>query len=131
MAPPEGLNIRFGGTWTLAMAARTEAAVAIAGLISLLAVASALAQAPIPPPQGGPPAPRSDAEIDAAFQCPEALADDKARRQALVDYFHWTQGLHPNWSVAQVVEFKKTLLIRHRCADSLRDMADYAKREFR
>jgi hypothetical protein len=131
MAPPEVFNIRFGGIWTLAMTARTKAAVAIAGLISLMAAASALAQAPIPSSLGDPLAPRSDAEIDAAFQCPEALSDDKARRQALVDYFHSVQRLHPDWSVAQTVEFKKTLLVHHRCADSLRDLADYAKREYR
>jgi hypothetical protein len=113
------------------MTARTHAAAMIVGLTALLAAASALAQAPVAPPLGDQPAPRSDAELDAAFQCPETLASDKDRRLALVDYFHWIQHLHPDWSVAKAVEFKKTLLVHHQCADSLRDLADYSAREHR
>jgi hypothetical protein len=59
------------------------------------------------------------------------LANDKARRQAMVEFFHWAQARHPDWSLAGTVEYKKTLLIRHQCEASLRDLADYAKREFR
>jgi hypothetical protein len=86
------------------------------------------AQAPTPNPvsQESPP-PLTDAALDAAFQCPEILANEDLRRQALLDYFHWAQIRHPNWSRADTVEFKKKLLIRHQCADSLRDLADYAK----
>jgi hypothetical protein len=113
------------------MMARTHAAAVIAGLTALLAAVSAFAQESVTPPPGDPPAPRGDAEIDAAFQCPETLASDKDRRLALVDYFHWIQRLHPDWSVAKAVEFKKALLIRHQCADSLRDLADYSAREHR
>ena len=75
------------------------------------------------------PPPAVDEAFDAAFQCPETLSGDAARRQALVDYFHWSQARHPDWSVAEAVEFKKTLLVRHHCADSLRDMAVYTKHE--
>ncbi len=75
------------------------------------------------------PPPLSDTAFDAAFQCPEFLSDDAQRRAALVDYFHWTQARHPDWSIADAIEFKKTLLVRHQCAASLRDLADYAKRE--
>ena len=76
-----------------------------------------------------PPPPPTDAALDTSFRCPESLADDEARRQALVDYFHWAEARHPNWSVADAVEFRKTLLVRHQCAVSLRDLADYAKHE--
>src|SRR5277367_4637297 len=75
------------------------------------------------------PPPLTDAAFEAAFQCPEAMASDADRRQALVDYFHWTQARHPDWSIADAIEFKKNLLVRHQCAASLRDLADYAKRE--
>jgi hypothetical protein len=71
----------------------------------------------------------TDAAFDASFRCPESLTDDAQRREALVDYFHWTQARHPDWSVADAIEFKKNLLVRHQCAASLRDLADYAKRE--
>jgi hypothetical protein len=87
--------------------------------------------APVPPPLGDPPPPLSDAAFDAAFICPEALVSDDARRQAMVVYFHWAQARHPDWSIADAVEYKKTLLIRHQCTQSLRDLADYAKREYR
>ena len=76
-----------------------------------------------------PPPPLTDAALDTAFRCPESLAGDDERRQALVDYFHWAGARHPNWSVAAAVEFRKTLLVRHQCAVSLRDLADYAKHE--
>lgn len=75
------------------------------------------------------PPPLTDVAFETAFKCPEAMADDAGRRQALVDYFHWVQARHPDWSIANAVEFKKTLLVRHQCAASLRDLADYAKRE--
>jgi hypothetical protein len=113
------------------MTARTHTAAMIAGLIALLAAVSAYAQTPVAVPLGDPPALRSDAEVDAAFRCPETLASDNDRRLALVDYFHTIQRLHPDWSVAKAVEFKKTLLVRHQCADSLRDLADYSAREHR
>ena len=82
----------------------------------------------VPAPLGDPPPPLTDTAFDAAFRCPESLADDGHRRQALVDYFHWAQARHPNWSLADSVEFKKTLLVRHQCADSLRDLATFEKR---
>jgi hypothetical protein len=121
------LNGCLIGTWTLAMMARTTAAL-MAGLASFCASTPGWAQSPAqnPAPLGDPP-PLSDAAFDAAFQCPEALADDAGRRRALVDYFHWSLARHPDWSLAEAVEFKKTLLVRHRCTDSLRDLAAYAK----
>jgi len=106
----------------------------LALIASLLASSATLApdqdraSAPMPP-LGDPPPPLTDTAFDAAFQCPEFLADDAQRRAALVDYFHWTQARHPDWSVADAIEFKKSLLVRHQCAASLRDLADYAKRE--
>lgn len=103
-----------------------------AGLIVLLALASpGLSQTPpqIPAPLGDPPPPMTDAALDTAFQCPESLGSDAERRQAMVVYFHWVQAAHPDWSVADAVEFKKTLLVRHSCEASLRDLADYTKRE--
>jgi hypothetical protein len=77
----------------------------------------------------GDPSAQTDAAFASAFQCPEGMASDNERRQALVDYFRWTQARHPDWSVADAIEFKKTLLVRHQCAASLRDLADYTKRE--
>jgi hypothetical protein len=75
-------------------------------------------------------APATDAAVDAAFQCPESLAGDAQRLRALVDYFHWVQARHPDWSVADAVEYKKDLLVRHQCTASLRDLDDYAAREW-
>jgi len=108
------------------------------GIQSLAAIMGALALATTPwpgkaevirPPLGDPPPPLTDSAFDAAFRCPESFTDDAERRAALVDYFHWTQARHPDWSIAAAVEFKKTLLVRHQCTASLRDLADYAKRE--
>ena len=110
------------------MAAATGSLAAVAGLMVLFAQASPL-RAQTHDLTDIPPPPLTDAAADAAFQCPEALADDDQRRQALVDYFHWAQARHPDWSVADAVEFRKRLLVRHQCAASLRDMADYAKHE--
>jgi hypothetical protein len=114
------------------MAARTGIAAMSVGLIALLAAgppAWSQAPTPIPAPLGDPPPPLSDAAFDAAFQCPEALADERERRAALVGYFVWAETRHPDWSVAGAIEFRKTLLVHHQCAASLRDLADYAKRE--
>jgi hypothetical protein len=100
-------------------------------ILAVLAVSSAGRTAPaqVPLASQAPQPPQTDEVYDQSFQCPEALPDDKARRTALVDYFHWASARHPDWSVAQAVEFKKQLLVRHQCATSLRDLADYAKTE--
>jgi hypothetical protein len=77
-----------------------------------------------------PPPAATDSAFDAAFQCPESLAGDAQRLRALVDYFHWVQARHPDWSVADAVEYKKDLLVRHQCAASLRDLDDFSAREW-
>jgi len=100
---------------------------AIALVLALLTLAPS-ARAQVQTPADAAP-PLTDAALDAAFRCPEALAGDDQRRQALVDYFHWVQARHPDWSVADAIEFKKALMIRHQCTASLRDLADYAKHE--
>ena len=77
-----------------------------------------------------PPPPMTDAAIVMQpFNRPEALASDAERRATLVGYFHWAQVRHPNWSVADAVEFKRVLLVRHQCDASLRDLAAYSKRK--
>jgi hypothetical protein len=103
------------------------------GLLTLSAMAPPgdSSPGPVPPPLGDPPPPLSDAAFDAAYLCPETLDSDAARRQAMVVFFHWAQARHPDWSLADSVEFKKSLLIRHQCTQSLRDLADYAKREYK
>jgi hypothetical protein len=109
----------------------------MAAEIRILALVAALTAACAAPSSGQaqihdlteiPPPPMTDVAIDAAFQCPEALASDDQRRGALVGYFHWAQVRHPNWSVAEAVQFREALLVRHRCTASLRDLADYSKR---
>ncbi|HEX4183367.1 MAG TPA: hypothetical protein VHY34_08915 [Caulobacteraceae bacterium] len=107
------------------MTVKIATALVLAGLGALALTGGALGQTNSSPPSP----PLTDAAFDQSFQCPEVLADDKARRIALVDYFHWASARHPDWSVAQAVEFKKQLLIHHQCATSLRDLADYAKTE--
>ena len=92
-----------------------------------LVVLAALAQGPPEPSPTAPPL--TDPAFDQAFVCPEDLPGEAARRQAMVVFFHWAEAAHPDWSLADTVEFKKTLLIRHHCEASLRDLADYAKRE--
>lgn len=113
------------------MAVRITATALIAGLIGLWAVAPCAAQptAPTPAPLGDPPPPLTDAAFDAAYQCPEALAGDAQRQKAMVEYYHWVYAAHPDWSTADAVEYRKTLLTRHQCAASLRDLATYTKRE--
>ena len=110
----------------------------MAAEIRILALVAALAAACASPSVGQaqihdlteiPPPPMTDAAVDAAFQCPEALASDAERRATLVGYFHWAQVRHPNWSVADAVEFKRVLLVRHQCDASLRDLAAYSKRK--
>jgi hypothetical protein len=99
-------------------------------ILAGLAVVSAGRTAPAQVPQAAAQEPpQTDEVYDQSFQCPEALPDDKSRRTALVDYFHWASARHPDWSLAQAVEFKKQLLVHHQCATSLRDLADYAKTE--
>lgn len=109
------------------MMARIISTAVMAGLFGFGAAMPGWSQTVSAPLSDPPPA--ADNVFDAAFQCPETLPGDAARRQALVDYFHWSQARHPDWSVAEAVEFKKTLLVRHHCADSLRDLAVYTKRE--
>jgi hypothetical protein len=103
----------------------------LALMVALMAACAApsLGQAQIRDLTEIPPPPMTDAAVDAAFQCPEALASDAERRATLVGYFHWAQIRHPNWSVADAVEFKRALLVRHQCAASLRDLAAYSKRK--
>ena len=110
------------------MAAGTASLAAAAGLLVLFAQASPV-RAQIHDLTEVPPPPLTDDAADTAFQCPESLPGEDQRRQALIDYFHWAEVRHPDWSVADAVEFKKRLLVRHRCTVSLRDMADYAKHE--
>jgi hypothetical protein len=121
------------------MSAGKAIAAALIGLVALPVMALPVmarpfegpARAADPPPLGDPPPLLDDAAYDTMFVCPESLPSDEARRQAMVAFFHWAQARHPDWSLAETVEFKKTLLVRHDCAASLRDLADYAKREYR
>ena len=110
------------------MAAKTASLALVTALTTLTAFA-APARAQIHDLTEIPPPPMTDAAVDAAFQCPEALASDAERRATLVGYFHWAQVRHPNWSVADAVEFKRALLVRHQCEASLRDLAAYSKRK--
>ena len=110
------------------MAAEIRILALVAALVAACAQPS-LGQAQIHDLTEIPPPPMTDAAVDAAFQCPEALASDAERRATLVGYFHWAQVRHPNWSVADAVEFKRALLVRHQCEASLRDLAAYSKRK--
>ncbi len=111
------------------MAARAETII-VAGLAFFLGPALAQAQTgALPLALANDPPPASDAAFDAAFTCPESLPDDKGRRAALVRYFHWVEARHPDWSTAEAVEHRKTLMINHQCTDSLRDLATFTKRE--
>jgi hypothetical protein len=110
------------------MAAEIRILALVAALMAACAAPS-LGQAQIHDLTEIPPPPMTDAAIDAAFQCPEALSSDDQRRGVLVGYFHWAQARHPNWSIADAVEFRENLLARHRCVASLRDLADYSKRK--
>jgi hypothetical protein len=105
------------------------ASLALAAALMAACAAPSLGQAQIHDLTEIPPPPMTDAAVDAAFQCPEALASDAERRATLVGYFHWAQVRHPNWSVADAVEFKRALLVRHQCEASLRDLAAYSKRK--
>ncbi len=67
-------------------------------------------------------APVSDTELDARFQCPESLASDDERAQAVDAYFDWVQAQHGDWTVGQAIRFRMDLLTGHHCAKTLQNI---------
>ena len=108
--------------------------VGLAILAAAAAPRAAAQLAPMPQALAGTSPSQSDASVsdqdfDARFQCPETLTDDDMRRSALVGFFHWAAARHPDWSIADTVEFRKAMLERHSCTATLKAIADYTKRE--
>jgi hypothetical protein len=72
-----------------------------------------------------------DATFDAGFQCPETLADDDSREDALARYMAWAGLRHPDWPLRKRLDVRYGLLRRHSCAATLRNVAASALPAFR
>ncbi|MEJ0024422.1 MAG: hypothetical protein WDN01_00215 [Rhizomicrobium sp.] len=71
-----------------------------------------------------------DASFDAAFQCPETLADADAREAELHRYAAWAKAMHPDWSFRKRLDVRYGLLRRHACAQTMANIAAAARPAF-
>lgn len=68
--------------------------------------------------------------IDRRFVCPEALATDQARSEALKEFFGQMGAAAPQDSIIDVLKYRRFLLEKHGCRDTLARM-DAAERAIR
>jgi hypothetical protein len=71
-----------------------------------------------------------DATFDAGFQCPETLADDESREDALARYMAWAGLRHPDWALRKRLDVRLGLLRRHACGATLANVAASARPPF-
>jgi hypothetical protein len=83
----------------------------------MMAAALALVLAAVEP---APPA--AFAEIDRSFACPEALAGDQARMDALKDFMTAAAKAAPAESIPRLMQYRRRLLEKHSCAQTLRSL---------
>ncbi len=76
------------------------------------------------------PALVDDATFDAAFQCPETLADADAREDELHRYAAWARAMHPDWTFRKRLDVRYGLLRRHACARTMANIAAAARPAF-
>jgi hypothetical protein len=69
-------------------------------------------------------APRPDfAAIEKAFVCPETLADDQARKDAIAAFMDAVAKAAPGMSIADLLLYRRELLENHGCARTLASLA--------
>lgn len=83
-------------------------------LLPLAALALGAASAPEPP--------ASASEIGRSFVCPEALADDAARTAALKSFMDAASKAAPHESIARLLMLRRSLLEKHHCQATLRNI---------
>jgi hypothetical protein len=83
-----------------------------------IAAAALATQAPAPAPS------RPDfAAIDRAFVCPETLASDKARQDAIGAFMDAVAKAAPDMSIADMLLYRRELLENHGCVQTLQNLA--------
>lgn len=63
------------------------------------------------------------AQIDRTFVCPESLPSDSARQAALQLFLEQVSAVEPNLTVANIITYRVSLLRKHRCAQTLANIA--------
>jgi hypothetical protein len=86
---------------------------AMAILVALVAPPQAKAQLPVE---------RQLAQVDSTFACPESLSTDQARQNALALFLDQVAALQPNLTLADLIAYRVTLLRKHRCFQTLRNI---------
>lgn len=90
--------------------------IAIGTLLSSLNAAGAQAQ-PAPAPKA-----LSDSAISAQFRCPESFATPDSAQRATLEFVRWAQNRQPAMTIAEFVEFRYGLLVKHNCTETLRNL---------
>jgi len=91
---------------------------AIFVLVSLFWCLSACAQAP-----------QSYADFSKTFQCPENLATEQDKKNALQAFLTWAQKKYPDLTVDKVVKLRTKLLKEHHCNKTLANIQDFSKED--
>ena len=71
-----------------------------------------------------PAPPAAFAEIDRTFACPEALANEQAKMNALKDFMTAAAKAAPDESIPRLMQYRRRLLEKHGCAGSGRSLED-------
>lgn len=71
-----------------------------------------------------PEPPAAFAEIDRAFVCPEALANDQAKMSALKDFMTAAAKASPQASIPGLMQYRRRLLEKHGCAQTLHSLEE-------
>jgi hypothetical protein len=65
------------------------------------------------------PLPQKLEQIDRTFICPETLANDEARQDALKLFIDQLQGIQSNLTVRKIVTYRVAMLRKHQCNTTL------------
>jgi hypothetical protein len=64
----------------------------------------------------------TDHQFDQGFRCPESFGSQQEQLLAITDYVNWASARHPDWDQRQILEYRYALLVRHNCAETLRNI---------
>jgi outer membrane receptor protein involved in Fe transport len=96
---------------------RSGQGIALGALVALLAGPWAVPGAAAEPGGALPPGrTSSDAEVEAAFKCPEDYASEQERAAALQEFWSSIGRRHPAWSHRRALDYRNALLAAHQCA---------------
>jgi hypothetical protein len=71
---------------------------------------------------------RTAAQFDAGFVCPEILGyDSQAYADAMASELNWYVTRNKNVTIAQWVDWRMKLLIRHNCTETVRHIQEKAE----